>query len=60
MAAAVRHPGPCQAWLAAQPSTPVATMPVDEAHALLASGDQQRLLALMEQDSAGSQSPKRG
>lgn len=43
---------PCQAWLAAQPSTPVATMPVDEAHALLASGDQQRLLALMEQDSA--------
>ncbi len=43
---------PCQAWWAERPSTPVADMLVDEAQALLASDSQQRLQALIAQDSS--------
>ncbi|MFC4623159.1 hypothetical protein ACFO3A_13180 [Comamonas nitrativorans] len=43
---------PCQAWLAARPQSPVGDLPLEEAQALLAGDSQQRLQALIDQDSA--------
>lgn len=45
----------CQAWLAAYPSTPLGEMGLEEAQALLASGMQTELQALIQRDEAEQQ-----
>ena len=42
----------CQAWLAACPATPLGSLPESEVQALLASGAEADLLALLDQDEA--------
>ena len=46
---------PCQAWLAAQPSTPLGALPLEEAQALLDSGMHAQLQELIARDEAEQQ-----